>query len=338
MHAGPEVEKSFAQLMHPPGAPFRRVLFKRGPAGAHGLAKERAMGIGWDQQRRTLTAGYAADFCLLCRDVRPFRIDRVLLRSGFAGVSLGRARPGGHLACCLHCQSTLPPHLERFERLRPSPAELSVLVAETQPDLYERYAQRLQLEETLAADPASVPASLRRELVTEALVAVNHEISEHAACPPLDRAVALWAVVVGLVSFGVVPALVADIVRRTDVEAAFMIAAAVVLAWIVSTADARYLRRAIYPKLATALRPLAPARADLDAALRRLLQRRLRAGATLRSDALMQWIGRVPPSASPAPVRMPAPVSLPVPVSAPDPRSPSIEPASEMSVHEVHLA
>ena len=289
------------------------------------------MGIGWGQQQKAQSIGYAADFCLLCRAVRTFRIDRVLLRPGFAGLPLERSRPGGHLACCLHCGSIVAPHLERFERLRPSPAELSVMVAETQPGIHERYEQRLQLEEMLASRTANVPASLRGELVVEALVAVNHEITEHAACAPLDRAVALWAAVVSLVSLVIVPIALPDIARRTDAETAFMIAATGVLAWLVSTADARYLRRAIYPKLAASLRPLAPARTDLDAALRRLLQRRLRVGAALRGETLMAWIGR-----EPAP--QPRAVAMPAPAAAPVPASKAIAPAAEIAPREVHLA
>jgi len=231
------------------------------------------MFIVWGTKAVVRRLGYAADFCPICREIRAFQIQRIGKAGHLYGLTLGSGQLIGHERICLECGVTLRAEASTYQeiaRKRPGP-DLAALVAATFPRVRERHAERLAVEEQVARRPGSLEGGLRAALLREPFLLVSPEVERRFAQTQVDpRAAAAFGL--GLVAALGVSALLARVVPggRSVAGGAFWvvftagIAAAVALGL---QSGGRFLRSAVYPKVARALRPLDPSREELEEVL-----------------------------------------------------------------------
>ena len=123
----------------------------------------------WGERECERQLGFVADFCPVCRKVRPFAIVEVRMAAHFWFIPTERGRHLGNRQTCQNCRSVMPSHPAQFHRpvssLRGS---IDGLIEKTFPSIREVYARRLAVEEAIASDPAKLDADTRAQLIEEA--------------------------------------------------------------------------------------------------------------------------------------------------------------------------
>lgn len=125
---------------------------------------------GTKHVRRQL--GNVADFCLLCRSVRPFRLVRLGMASHVYYITSGAGKLLGFERVCHTCGVTLNGCVEHYratESNRNLP--LPQLIERTHPELGARRAERLRVEHAIARGEELTP-ELREALLWEPLALI----------------------------------------------------------------------------------------------------------------------------------------------------------------------
>src|SRR5262245_27926224 len=108
--------------------------------------------------------GRVADFCPLCRFVKPFEVVRVEL----AHFSERRGRGMEMFRRCTVCGIELDYQASRYRAVvTVKTADLAALIAETFPNIQEALGPRLQLEQRIREAPESLGAEERVNLIRE---------------------------------------------------------------------------------------------------------------------------------------------------------------------------
>ncbi len=123
----------------------------------------------WGERERERQLGFVADFCPVCRKVRPFAIAEVRMAAHFWFIPTEWGRFLTHRQTCRDCRTVRPCHLGQFHKpVSILSGSIDGLVEKTFPAVREVYARRLALEETVASDPAKLDAEVRAKLIVEA--------------------------------------------------------------------------------------------------------------------------------------------------------------------------
>lgn len=216
----------------------------------------------WGKKRVETSLGQVADFCPICRDLRPFE----LFRAGMAGQLLG------HVKQCHHCGLKLGADPAQYASVAPlSPTSLEVLVARTFPGIWMKYADRLKLEEDLRRQPGAVAPEAKEGYLMEPWVLFNGVVEQlFAGKAPLDLPSGFGCL--GTLVLAIPLLVLAALARDLPTKYALLLGLLLVLVggagftlWQLSLRPQRYVRRKIVPFLALALKPLAPTRPELEA-------------------------------------------------------------------------
>ncbi len=122
----------------------------------------------WGKRPIEIPVGFVADFCFVCRKIAPFCVNRVSMVPHFWFIPVGKGRLLRHTKTCHSCWSTSDCERSRFFRIdRPFDNDLERLIATTFPTIREVYAERLALEECVAADSDALEREVRRKLLME---------------------------------------------------------------------------------------------------------------------------------------------------------------------------
>lgn len=252
------------------------------------------MFIVWGQKKTEKSIGYAADFCSMCREVRCFRVFRIGSASHVYYLSFGAGALVGHLARCQGCGYSMEVDATRYRSLMKSkPSSLAELERETFPDLRSAYAQRIELEESLARGPVDLPEALRRDLIREPFTNLAPIVEERYGSSShfdLYGTLALLSSILVPVLLGVISANSEDPDVRSALGMAAMITfgiGLVVTFVLVFTEARRFVRRRILPRLARALRKLDPSRAEVEECLAQLRAVGLKLGKKVKPDDLI---------------------------------------------------
>ena len=124
--------------------------------------------IHWKEQERVISLGYAADFCPVCRQIRTFEISEIRMATHLWFIPVERGTFLRHQQACVHCRVMQNSHRGRFARFERSPRKpLEDLIAETNPNLRASKAERLAVEEKIAAGGEGIDAGTRTQLLLE---------------------------------------------------------------------------------------------------------------------------------------------------------------------------
>ena len=232
------------------------------------------MYIVWGKQPVYRRLGYVAHFCPICRAPKPFEIRRVGSAGHIDYVSFGSGALVGYERTCQECGTSLQAepadHAAIAQRLAPLPE----LVRETFPQLEQVFAARLALEEQVRFNPASLSPDDRQALIRGPFLLMSARVDQRFARTHIDIGIGLAiAGAIALTMFG--PGLVQLLAPGADDGPLVLIFLAIGLAaivWQAAAARPRFVRRAVLPVLARALRPLKPTRHELEAIVAELGQ------------------------------------------------------------------
>jgi hypothetical protein len=224
--------------------------------------------IIWGTRNVRRHRGYVADFCAICRAIKPFRVQDIVLAHHFFYVPFIRAGVVGQVLTCTSCgqQSFVDPGT-REAFVDDAHADMDRLVRETNPTLLEDLTDRLVLEEKAKLSPPQLTPGERTALLTEPFVALSSQVARRFAPGGCANVLGSLALVVGLflaclwiVYSGETKGGMYALVTAGGVVAAALLVYAV---WSFVTSKGRYMKRRVVPLLARALAPLDPKQAEL---------------------------------------------------------------------------
>jgi hypothetical protein len=232
------------------------------------------MFIVWGKKPVYHRLGYVAHFCPICRGPKPFEIKRVGSAGHLYYISFGSGELLGYERTCQECGTALQAeptdHAAIAQRLAPLPE----LTRQTFPQLEQVFAARLALEEQIRSDPAALSADDRQALIRSPFLLMSAKVDQRFARTHIDMGLGLAiAGAVAMTIFG--PGMVQLLAPGADSANLVLVFLALGLAGIVWQAIAarpRFVRRAVLPALARALRPLRPTQHELESIVAELGQ------------------------------------------------------------------
>src|SRR4051812_32517111 len=120
----------------------------------------------WAAIRDERKLGYVAEFCPVCREIRPCRLLRV--GEKFAVEPLNGAPRIANIVRCDRCPFTTPTDgLSYASVVKEFPLDIEALIQKTNPHIREKLAGTLAAEEKLRRPDAVVSSTLRQSLLLD---------------------------------------------------------------------------------------------------------------------------------------------------------------------------
>ncbi len=225
----------------------------------------------WGTRPTERILGYVADYCPMCRDIRPFRLIRRGRASHLYYISFGSGKLFDHVIRCEECGVDIKQDPTRYVKVEKSrPAHLSDLIQATFPALPSMYAESLARDVEIRKNPRALPLDQREAMLLEPFRLLHLVVDAHyAKGTAMDKPA-------GIGCFGtlLVPALIIGItlwLQKEGPMADAPIVAAVTAFGLgglytfiqVGLAPGRFMRSQVIPKIARALAPLQPTEAEL---------------------------------------------------------------------------
>lgn len=249
------------------------------------------MFIVWGKKPVYRKIGYAADFCPICRKIRPFRVTRIGIASHVYYVTSGEGELAGYTRTCQKCNIELncDPHIYASMSKRLAPLE--ELVVQTLPNYREVYGPTLAQESIIRKNPYSLPNPERYSLIRHPFLLISPKVEKWSATSRMD----ILSTLALLASFFVVfPGVIAALSPMVGIEASILTAlvfAALLTGWQMVAARKRFMKREVFPILARALSPLKPSKEELVSILAELKQLKHKVGGKLKPDELIPYLG-----------------------------------------------
>lgn len=246
------------------------------------------MFIFWGKKRKARRLGRVAEFCPICRDIRPHRVVEVVIAGHIYYISVGDGELVGFELHCEDCggcriQEEAPyPHIARDANLN-----LKDLLVQTNPRLPDRMQERIKLERELRT--GRLTPEMRHDLLLEPFLQLNPWVEARLTRSKMD-----WPSWLGFVA-SLVLLVVWIMLRDTKPARSNLIANAIggvaigLMAFSLiyfATDGERFVRQRVLPLMARALRPLRPSPDELERTIEFLRARRLKIGKHIRPAAL----------------------------------------------------
>ncbi len=234
------------------------------------------MFIFWGTKKTIRKAGYVADFCPICRDIKMFQLIRVGMASHIYGLSFGKGKLAGHDKICSDCGVDLQadPAIYKDILKRHDDMRIDDLVTATFPNILESYASRLTIEEQLSNDPVSVDANTRGSVIMEPFNLLAPVVEERFSATRIDRyvGITLLLTIVLMIIVAKVFKLLFPLNMDLKEQAVMVTFVVGILATFVQgfKSGGRYMRKEIYPKIVRSLQPIHPSQVELEAAFAEL--------------------------------------------------------------------
>lgn len=246
------------------------------------------MFIVWGKKVVYRKVGHVADFCPVCRVARCFELKRVGMAGHIYYITAGEGELVRFERSCASCGTAIEANPDRYAAFAKKPAPLEQLKRETFPGLDQACADQMALEEQIRNDPASLTGADRHTLIRHPFLLLSPRVEQRFASTHMDKEVGFaLAGAVLLLAMGpvVAKALAAD---SPEVVILVSITAAVLLVvWQVAMARMRFMRRQIFPVLATALQPLRPAQNEIERVMAELAQLGHKIGSKFKAGELV---------------------------------------------------
>ncbi len=233
------------------------------------------MFIIWGTRNTRRHRGYVADFCAICRAIKPFRVQDIKLAHHFFFIPITKGDTTGQMLTCTSCgQQAFVDAGARDAFCDDAHADIDRLVRETNPTLLDDLTDRFLLEEKAKQSPTDLTQGERTALLTEPFVALSSQVERWFApggCANVFGALAL-VVALFLGCIWIVYSDETEGAMRALVTAGGAVGAILLLVavWSFATSRRRYMKGRIIPLLARALAPLQPTEAELAEILKSL--------------------------------------------------------------------
>jgi hypothetical protein len=234
--------------------------------------------IWWGTKVQRKDLGFVADFCRICREIRPFHLQQISTVAHVYDVAMGSAKSAGHSILCDVCGSELavaseplPVPAETPDDLHPGPWAEAARI----------HAKRIEVEQRRAA--GTLTAGERHALLREPFELLEPWAESAARALSANRLVTLSSNMKSIVFLGSSMLLMAmgagitwgipnpkydDSPHSGWLGVPLMIVGLVLLtraAHLFYTATNRHVRTVVHPLLARALAPLVPTVEELSA-------------------------------------------------------------------------
>jgi hypothetical protein len=234
------------------------------------------MFIFWGSRHIDKKIGYVADFCVVCRELRSFRLSRLGLASHLYGISVTNGRLIGYYIECVHCKTRQPTELERyrepiiksikFSELK-TPETFVYLTKSTFPTIAEFHKRRLVLEADIKNNTHLATPAERAMLLREPFEVLDVAARTKLLNTSLDLQFVGWIFAVVSLAF-LLTWLVGDYEWQDEIfMVSFWIAVAVIACIFLFIqarfATSRMLKRDFFARIATTLYQLRPTKAEL---------------------------------------------------------------------------
>jgi hypothetical protein len=245
----------------------------------------------WGKKVVRRKVGFVADFCPMCRDPRPFRLNEVRRIGHIYYISLGSGDLLGYERVCEGCTLALHGEPGHYASTLKKVASVDLLMQSTYPNLRDVYAERLRIEQTVRYSPGELSMDVREALIKQPFVLLSSVVDAKLRQTSID-AVSGGILVGSLVAFFgaliVGPSIVPDYVPQLLATVGLVGVAAIL--WAFATGARRYVRAAILPRIAKTLRPLQPSEGEIGAVLSDLRRARRKLALTLQSQDVLRAI------------------------------------------------
>jgi len=251
--------------------------------------------IAGTKVRRT-PLGRVADFCGLCREIRPFRVTEVREVAHLYYIPLGRGDVKHYEFICAGCREQRTGDLSPYADVVSSDVEeLDILIEATNPEVTRHAIELLEAEDRVARDEAT--AEERRLVLMQPLLAINPAVEArvsqvHVDARSLLLMIAMIVFPLALVLPGAVlwPSTPGEILVYSGAAAGVVLLG--MLLQSLATDPGRFVRRRYREFLAESLAAYRPTPDEVRDIMRELRDRRLAVGKRVSPAWLWQEIER----------------------------------------------
>jgi hypothetical protein len=225
--------------------------------------------IIWGRKTVYRTLGYVADFCPICRDVKPFELKRVGSAGHVYYLSLGEGNLIGYERACQTCDTPLQVEPTVYASISAQIVPLPELTQLTLPNAEQIIGERLAVERMIQQDPFSLSAADRRTLIRSPFLLLSPRVERRLSKTRIDKEIGLALIgAILLLSLGTTIFSTVTAGAYDGIGVIFFVLLSIFLiAWQASTAGRRFMEREIIPLLVTCLSPLKPTETELNAVL-----------------------------------------------------------------------
>ncbi len=253
-----------------------------------------------EEHRRERKLGYVAEFCVLCRGIRPCRLIKYGMEETILFVvPLGMKKVLGHRAVCPECSISQEVDPAKYLSIAKSArGDVGMLAQETFPGIHEAYAGRFELERALTQ--GRLTAGERMERILEILRLFEQPTEDNFRTTFQVRGPGPWVFGLTIVGTALITVLASGNIELTPSqhETFFSVAllgfpSGIILSAILMIRQpGRSFRKKIVPAMARALRPLDPSMEELTEALGVVKSAGLKVGKKTRLKVLWNAILR----------------------------------------------
>ncbi len=231
------------------------------------------MFIIWGTKVRRRPMRRRADFCPICRRIRPFKVEQIESVPHLYYIPYGSGTVHGHIKSCQRCGLDVDADLDDALDVSQNPVDdVTELIANNRAAIEKRWSSRLEIEERVKS--RRLTAAERESLILEPFVLTNPALQQRASQLYFDKLSGLCCLATFVVPMAVlilgtgVFHISLELVEKIVLVLAVLLGCCTIAAIV--TDRARFTRREIIPKLATALFPLSPSPDEIDGVLARL--------------------------------------------------------------------
>jgi len=236
--------------------------------------------------------GYVVDFCPICRCVRPFKLENVLIKGHIYYISLGWGEVVDVLRVCQVCKIQMSADQTRYPGISNKLVSFDELVLKTQPKWNEPDENRFEIESRLVETPWLIDPDLRADLIEEPFLYLLNPAETAMTGIRLDWKATI-IVLLGLVALPSV-ILIHDSMRPgnddpTIIGLCTLIILGIII-WEIYMVKYRYLKKHVYPIIVRALLPLRPESHELKPILDLLAQEKSKLGSHVKVSKIMEML------------------------------------------------
>ena len=227
--------------------------------------------ISWGTKVYQSKEGIAADFCPICRKATGVEVRQIRSQNHVYNIGVGQGQVVGRLVHCLDCGSEWGFRPGTIETLvnPAAPVSLQTLLAETYPKYAVVNEERLKQEEIVRVDPMGLDPDERLSLIAEPFFVLENDVQQE------DKQAKSWESMLGglgcLGAIGFVIATLVAFLSSSVLWGLIFLVVSGVVAWLsfklILAGTDRFMRRRIYPRLASCLAPLHPSVDELGAVM-----------------------------------------------------------------------
>jgi hypothetical protein len=222
--------------------------------------------ICWGKKTLYKTEGIAADFCAICRRASAVEVRQIRSQSHVYHIGIGQGEFVGRLCRCTTCGSEWALQAGTIQTsVNPTaPVSIDSLLAETYPRFVLVNGERLEQEAALARDPFALDQQTRVNFIAEPFFILENDFRRE------ENANSGLKMLSGVGCLGAIGFAISTAVAFSTGSPAWgwgWLVVTIGLAWLTlrlsNAATDRYMRRRIYPRLASCLAPVRPTPEEL---------------------------------------------------------------------------